>query len=190
MGVRSTSCNSRSNGKGEIMAEIVISGNVSSLPFHSPALGDKRDNELAMERLNEKIRGSVTQITTLDTSLTSLTATVGTNTTNIATNTTNIATNTANISTNTSSISTINTTLPTKVDESASLTDVSVTNGAYTATLGQRPDSSGGYVTFLSQNNWNNGGYAAWFDQEFDKIETDIADLQSKINAICAIIRG
>lgn len=171
------------------MAEIVISGNVSSLPFHSPALGDKRDNELAMERLNEKIRGSVTQITTLDTSLTSLTATVGTNTTNIATNTTNISTNTTNISTNTSSISTINTTLATKVDESSSLTDVSVTNGAYTATLGSRI-GGGNYSTFLSQNNWNNGGYADWFDAEFNKIETDIADLQSKINAICAIIRG
>jgi len=172
------------------MSEIVISGNVSSYPFHSPATGDKRDNELAMERLNEKIRGSVTQITTLDTSLTSLTSTVETNTTNIATNTTNISTNTSNISTNTSSISTINTTLATKVDEDGALSDVSVTNGSYTATLGQRPDASGGYVTFLSQNNWNNGGYAAWFDQEFDKVEADIADLQTKINQICAIIRG
>ena len=186
MGVRSTYSNSRANGKGEIMAEIVISGNVSSLPFHSPALGDKRDNELAMERLNEKIRGSVTQITTLDTSLTSLTATVGTNTTNIATNTTNIATNTTNISTNTSSISTINTTLATKVDESSSLTDVSVTNGSYTATV----SGSGFSSTWLSTSNWNNTSWSTFFNAEFDKIETDIADLQSKINEICAIIRG
>ena len=171
------------------MAEIIISGSVADYPFHAPATGDKRDNELAMQRLNEKIRGSVTQITTLDSSLTSLTATVETNTSNISTNTTNIATNTTNIGTNTTAIGTINTALPLKVDEDAALADVTVTNGAYTATVGPRI-GGGSYQTFLTQNNWNNGGWADWFDQEFDKIETDISDLQTKINQICAIIRG
>lgn len=167
------------------MAEIIISGSVADYPFHAPATGDKRDNELAMQRLNEKIRGSVTQITTLDSSLTSLTATVSTNTSNISTNTTNIATNTTNIGTNTTAIGTINTALPLKVDEDSTLTNVAVTYGAYTGTVG-----GSGYTNLLSQNNWNNGGWAAWFDQEFDKIETDISDLQTKINQICAIIRG
>lgn len=171
------------------MAEIVITGSVADYPFHAPATGDKRDNELAMQRLNEKIRGSVTQITTLDASVSSLESTVATNTTNIATNTSNISTNTTNIGTNSTAISTINTALALKVDEDAALTNVTVTNGAYTGTVGPRI-GGGSYQTFLTQNNWNNGGWADWFDQEFDKIETDISDLQTKINEICAIIRG
>lgn len=164
------------------MAEIIISGSVADYPFHAPATGDKRDNELAMQRLNEKIRGSVTQITTLDTSLTSLTSTVATNTSNIATNTTNIGNNTT-------SISNFNAALALKVDEDAALTDVTVPNGTYTSQLGTIP---GGYGTVftLTQSEWNAKGYAAWYQTQFDLIEADISSLQSKINEICAIIRG
>ena len=165
---------------------IIVSGSVANYPFHSPATDDKRDNELAMERLNSKIKGSVTLINTLETSLTSQ---IDTNTANITTNTTNIATNTGNISTNTASIGTLSSSLAAKVDEDATLVDVSIPNGTYTAQLGTQP---GGYqsVATLTQSEWNAKGYANWYQSQFDLIEADIAALQSKINEICLIIRG
>lgn len=158
---------------------IIVSGSVANYPFHSPATDDKRDNELAMERLNSKIKGSVTLINTLETSLTSQ---IDTNTANIATNTTNIATNTGNISTNTTSIGTLSSSLAAKVDEDATLVDVSIPNGT----------QPGGYGTVftLTQSEWNAKGYANWYQSQFDLIEADIAALQSKINEICLIIRG
>ena len=189
------------------MAEIIVSGSVADYPFHAPATGDKRDNELAMERLNEKIRGGVTRISTLEVDLNTLDATVSTNTSNIATNTSdiatnasNIATNTSNISTNTSSITTINNTLstdlPLKVDEDSGFADIGTMNYSSSPYSAYPPSnwlgnvSTTGNTPSFNYSDWANYGWAAFFQYQFNLIRDDMDDMKTKVNAICAKIRG
>ena len=188
---------------------IVVSGHVSDLPFHPPATDDKRDAELAFVRLDKKIAGSVTRVTTLEAGLTTANASIatnttniatnttnvatnttniGTNTTNIATNTTNIATNTTNIATNTTNIATITTALATKVDE----TTIAAASVPYNASTGV---VTGGYgvatgttYTYLNINDWNNSNLDNFFDNQFFFIHQNILHLQTKINAIITAI--
>jgi len=185
---------------------IVVSGHVSDLPFHPPATDDKRDAELAFDRLDKKIAGSVTRVTTLEAGLTTANASISTNatniatnatnvagnTTNIATNTTNIATNTTNIATNasdlTSAVSTINTALAAKVDETT-IASASVPNVASTGVVntGWGIQFSGSSYN-LDVQDWNNSQMDAFFDSQFFFIHENILHLQTKINQIITAI--
>lgn len=188
---------------------IVVSGHVSDLPFHPPATDDKRDAELAFVRLDKKIAGSVTRVTTLETGLTTANASIATNTTNIATNTTNVATNTTNIATNTTNIATnttniatnttniatnttniaTNTTaLATKVDETT-IAPASVPNNASTGVVnvGWGIQASNSNYN-LDVQDWNASQMDAFFDSQFYYIHENILHLQTKINAIITAI--
>jgi hypothetical protein len=185
---------------------IVVSGHVSDLPFHPPATDDKRDAELAFDRLDKKIAGSVTRVTTLETGLTTANASIATNATNIATNATDVATNAANIATNvsniatnvtniatnasdlTSAVSTINTALAAKVDETT-IAAASVPNSASTGVV-----NTGWGITYQNSSynldvvDWNNSQMDAFFDSQFFFIHENILHLQTKINQIITAI--
>lgn len=185
---------------------IVVSGHVSDLPFHPPATEDKRDAELAFVRLDKKIAGSVTRVTTLETDLATANANIATNTTNIATNTTNVAANTTNIATNTtniatnttniatnaanltSEVNTINAALATKVDE----TTIAPASVPYNASTGVVNTGFGipasGSTYNLDVQDWNASNLDNFFDTQFFFIHENILHLQAKINAIITAI--
>ena len=107
----------------------------SDKPFKAPKTDDQRDKELAMERLNEKIRDGISEVivqanTDIAALKSELDGDITTLTTSVTTNTTNIATNTTNIATNTSSIGTINTTLLKKIEEVATTATAVLPEGA------------------------------------------------------------
>lgn len=183
---------------------IVVSGHVSDLPFHPPATDDKRDAELAFDRLDKKIAGSVTRVTTLETGLTTANASIATNATNIATNATNVANNTTNIATNTtdiatnvtniatnasnltSSVGTINTALAAKVDEDSAIANVTLPYPGY-----QSGDFAGtdNYTNF-SISNWNNGSFSQQLYYRLEALQDNILALQTKVNQIATAMRG
>jgi len=183
---------------------IIVTGSVSDLPFHPPATEDKRDTELAFERLDQKIVGSVTRVTTLETGLTAANASIATNTasiatnatgiatnaTDIATNATDIATNTTNITTNatnlTSAVSTINTALAAKVDEDGTISNVTLPYPNY-----QSGDFSGtDNYNQMSIANWNNGSFSQQLYYKLEALQDNILELQTKINQIATAMRG
>jgi hypothetical protein len=187
---------------------IIVSGYVSDLPFHPPATDDKRDAELAFDRLDKKIAGGVTRVTTLEAGLTTANASISTNETNIATNATNVATNTTNIATNTtniatnvtniatnasnlaSEVSTINTALDGKVNETA-MSFVNVPNSASTgnASTGWGISASGSTYN-LDVADWSASNFDNFFNAQFSYIHINIITLQNKINQIVTQING
>lgn len=186
---------------------IVVSGHVSDLPFHPPATNDKRDAELAFDRLDKKIVGSVTRVTTLETGLTAANSNIATNTTNIASNTTNVASNTTNIATNatniatnasgvttnatnatnlTNSVSTINTSLGTKVDEDGTISDVTLPYPNYLSGDFAGSDN----YNQMSIANWNNGSFSQELYWKLAAVHANILALQTKVNQIAVAMRG
>ena len=169
-------------------------------PFKAPKTDDQRDQELAMERLNEKIRDGISEVVVqantdiaalksdLEGDITTLTGTVTTNTTNITTNTTNIAANT-------SSIGTINTALLTKVDEDATLAAAVLPEAAQSGIV--QLQSAGGVWDSNNMDgfDWNRSntarkGWHGVFTEKFQAIYDNQVALRNKINEIVTIING
>jgi len=175
----------------------------SDKPFKAPKTDNQRDKELAMERLNEKIRDGISEVivqantdiaalkSDLEGDITTLTGTVTTNTTNITANATNIATNT-------SSIGTINATLLTKVDEDANLAAITLPYGAQSGTV--TSSTQGGVIDNggLTDTAWNDTqtggsqriGWHGVFTLKFQAIYDNQVALRNKINEIVTIING
>ena len=174
----------------------------SDKPFKAPKTDDQRDKELAMERLNEKIRDGISEVivqantdiadlkTALEGDITTLTGTVTTNTSSIATNTSSIATNTTNIASNV-------TALLTKVDEDASLAAAVLPAGAQSGTVTASTSSNGVIDNGdLNDTAWNRStasrpkGWHGQFTDKFQAIYDNQVELRDKINEIVTIING
>jgi 5'-3' exonuclease len=178
---------------------------VPDLPFKSPKTEDKRDNELALERLNSKIKEAVSEIvvqtnTDIEALESQLTGDIATLQTQVTTNTTDIATNVADIATNVANISTNTTALLTKVEEDPALAAIVLPEPAQDGTV--QSQSSGGVqnANNLEDQYWNRGGTGGgnlnlkgWhgvFTEKFQAIYDNQVELRDKINEIVTIING
>lgn len=175
---------------------------VPDKPFKSPKTDNQRDNELGMERLNAKIKDSVSDIivqanadieglrTDLEGDISTLTVTVTTNATNITTNTTNIGSLNTNISTNTTAILT-------KVNKNAALAAIVLPEGVQDGIVIDSSDPNGVIDSnVLTDDAWNKStgsrpkGWHGQFTDKFQAVYDNQVALRDKINAIVTIING
>lgn len=176
---------------------------VPDLPFKSPKTEDQRDNELALERLNDKIKDAVSEIvvqtnTDIEALESQITGDIAALQTQVDTNTAGIATNVAAIATNVADISANTTALLTKVEEDPALAAITLPYGAQSGTV--TPSTQGGVIDNggLTDTAWNNtqtggGGRIGWhgvFTQKFQAIYDNQVALRNKINELVTIING
>lgn len=176
---------------------------VSDLPFKSPKTENQRDNELALERLNGKIKDAVSEIvvqtnTDIEALESQITGDIALLQTQVTTNTSNIATNVADIATNLANITTNTTALLTKVEEDPALAAVVLPEGAQSGTV--TPSTQSGVIDNGDLNDiaWNDTqtggsqriGWHGVFTQKFQAIYDNQVELRNKINEIVTIING
>jgi len=162
---------------------------VPDLPFKSPKTDDQRDNELALERLNTKIKDSVSElsvqvtdaISTIDPQLQALQQ-------QIDTLDTRCDGFDASITANIDAITLINTTAVFKDD---SIVNVTLPNDFNES--GQVQDY--GLDANLTADNWNNQptqnqAFGNQFSYKFLRIFENIQALETKVNELVAIIKG
>lgn len=175
---------------------------VSDLPFKSPKTENQRDNELALERLNGKIKDAVSEIvvqtnTDIEALESQITGDIASLQTQVTTNTSNIATNVADIATNLANITTNTTALLTKVEEDPALAAAVLSNGAQVGTVIVSTNPNGVIDNGdLNDTAWNRStssrpkGWHGQFTDKFQAIYDNQVELRDKINEIVTIING
>lgn len=169
-------------------------------PFKAPKTDDQRDQELAMERLNEKIRDGISEVvvqanTDISALESNLQGQITTNSTNITTNSNSITTINSDITTINTSITTINNTLLTKVDEDATLAAAVLPEAAQSGIVQEQSQGGVWDSNNMDGQDWNRSntarkGWHGVFTEKFQAIYDNQVALRNKINEIVTIING